>query len=136
VRSLRPALSAAVLCLWLSTTGCQAYHTRYWSFPLNSMQMVENGAHNAWSYRKTLGMEFLSHLFPYYWLLSVVDFVLLPFTLPHDLIAAAHDSEVGKSFEEQVRGEHSRRSERPTAPNLGSSTAPVPAPGPSSGFER
>ena len=38
--------------------------------------------------------------------------------------------------EEQVRGERSRHTDRPPAPNLTSPTAPVQAPGPASGPAR
>lgn len=133
----RRRATALVLCLALQLSGCQAYHSRYWSFPMNSMQMVESAARNDWTYSRALGFEFLSQLFPYFWLLTVIDVVLAPFTLPHDLIAIVHDSGKGRPFADQVRAERKRDGpEKPLSPNLESKTGTVPGPTPSSGFER
>ena len=85
--------------------GCAAHDGRYWSFPFNSNQMVENAALYDWTYGKALGGELALQLFPLVWIWSIFDVLMLPLTVPYDVWALASDSTPHLPFEMQVDAE-------------------------------
>lgn len=132
-----PIAVVVALALLPALAGCEAYHSRYWSFPLNSTQVIENAAENNWSFRKAVLAELLFNVFPYYWVISLPDLLLLPVTLVHDLVVAVADEPGGKSFDEQIRAEKQLHPTRRPPPTLDRDVpSHVPSPQPSSGFER
>lgn len=113
-------IAASLLLLALAAPGCRAYDARYWSFPLNSMQIVENGAYYGWSFRKSVGVELASQIFPWGWVESLVDLALFPLTGLHDLYVLTTGRGESEPYEEQVRDvkRHGARDEpRPLTPN-------------------
>ncbi|MBI3725799.1 hypothetical protein HY251_17870 [bacterium] len=98
--------TAALLALALTLgPGCAAYDGRYWSFPFNSNQMVENAALYDWTYWKAFGAELAFQLFPLSWIWSIFDLALLPLTVSYDIYAAASGTGKPKPFLDQVETE-------------------------------
>ena len=103
--ALRARLGALTLglALTLGAPGCSAYDGRYISFPLNSMQMVENAAANDWGFRKALAVELGFQIFPWTWVATLLDLLLFPVTGIHDAYEAAAERRASVPFREQVR---------------------------------
>src|SRR5580698_8258963 len=80
------AVLLILLCALALLPGCRAYDARYWSFPLNSMQMVDDASVNGRTYGEALEVELLYQLFPWSWIVSLADLAMLPITLIYDLV--------------------------------------------------
>ena len=102
-RRARAGALTLVVALALGGSGCSAYDGRYISFPLNSMQMVENAAANDWGFRKALAVELGFQIFPWTWVATLLDLLLFPVTGIHDAYEAAAARRASVPFREQVR---------------------------------
>lgn len=110
-RATRLALSG--LFIALLAPGCRAYDARYWSFPLNSMQMVDDAVTTERTYGDALGRELLLQFFPWSWIVSLVDVVMLPITLPYDLVELAIRRDPPFPFVAQVDARQRQGVKRP-----------------------
>jgi hypothetical protein len=108
----RASVGGALLLATLVLSGCRAYDARYWSFPLNSMQMVDDAVVTPRSYGSALGRELAFQLFPWSWVVSAIDILMLSVTLPYDLVELLrHDAPF--TFEQQVAARRNQGVERP-----------------------
>ncbi len=111
VKGLAPcSLALAVL---LAMPGCRAYDARYWSFPLNSMQMVDDAVKTDRTFGDALGYEFLYQIFPWSWIVSAVDLIMLPVTLPFDFIELTVVRDRPFPFDAQVEARRRQGVKRP-----------------------
>lgn len=101
----------------LALSGCRAYDARFWSFPLNSMQMVDDAVGTPRTFGGALGMELLFQIFPWSWVVSAVDLLMLPVTLPYDFVELAFFREEPFPFEAQVQARKKQGVARPPAPS-------------------
>ena len=105
-----------VLVLLALSPGCRAYDARYWSFPLNSMQMVDDATVHERTYGEALRMELLYQLFPWSWIVSAADIAMLPITLIYDLVEVAIWREPPYPFEDQVNARRHQGVQKPSMP--------------------
>ena len=112
----RASARAVLLLVFALSPGCRAYDARYWSFPLNSMQMVDDATVHERTFGDALEVELLLQLFPWSWIVSAADIGMLPITLVYDFVELAVWREPPYPFDEQVRGRRHQGVAKPTVP--------------------
>ncbi len=114
--------ASLLLLVTLALSGCRAYDARYWSFPLNSMQMVDDAVVTPRSYGAAFGRELLFQVFPWSWVVSAIDIFMLPVTIPYDLYEAIRN-DPPFTFEQQIESRRHQGVERPASPPAGPTRA-------------
>jgi hypothetical protein len=85
------------------------------------MEMVDDAVVTPRSYGAALGREFLFQIFPWSWVVSAIDLLMLPVTLPYDLYEMVIRNDPPYTFEQQVQSRRQQGVEKPNPP--GSSPA-------------
>src|SRR4051812_41596404 len=87
------------------------------------MEMVDDAVSAPRTYGEALGHELLMQFFPWSWVVSGIDLLMLPITLPYDMIELAISRDQPYAFEQQVQdrrrqGVHWRTATPPTPENV------------------